>query len=80
MILLFHGPALNGPPHAVCADYKRKLPWSTPAMLREQQERDAIDLMQRADQWAGNAKVGAYLCEIDASHHIAFVPLDAHEK
>jgi hypothetical protein len=75
VILLFHGPSATGPAHAVCADYKRKLPWASPEMLREQQTRDAVDLLQRRDQWAGQAEVTAYRCEIDMSHHISFVPL-----
>jgi hypothetical protein len=75
VILLFHGPSATGPAHAVCADYKRKLPWASPEMLREQQTRDAVDLLQRRDQWAGTADVEAYRCEIDMSHHISFVPL-----
>jgi len=77
VILLFHGPSVSGPAHAVCADYKRKLPWASPEMLRDQQRRDAVDLIQRGDQWAGKANVSAYLCEIDASHHVAFVQLDS---
>jgi hypothetical protein len=80
VILLFHGPAANGPPHAVCADYKRKLPWATPEAMREQQERDAIDLIQRSDQWAGTAKVSAFRCEIDSSHHVDFVDFTHREK
>jgi hypothetical protein len=80
VILLFHGPSANGPAHAMCADYHRKLPWATPEMLREQQMRDAVDLIQRRDQWAGKADVVAYRCEIDASHHIEFVQLDSDLK
>jgi len=76
VILLFHGPSANGPAHAACADYKRKLPFATPEMLRDQQRRDAVDLIQRSDQWAGKANVSAYRCEIDAAHHVTFVPLD----
>ena len=79
VVLLFHGPAPNGPPHAVCADYKRKLPWATPEILREQQARDAIDLIQRSDQWAGKAQVSAFRCEIDGSHHVDFVDF-AHNE
>jgi len=76
VILLFHGPSASGPADAVCADYKRKLPFATPEMLRDQQRRDAQDLIQRSDQWAGKANISAFLCEIDASHHITFVQLD----
>ncbi len=76
VILLFHGPSANGPAVAVCADYKRKLPWASSEMLRDQQRRDAVDLIQRRDQWARKADVTAYRCEIDPSHHIAFVELN----
>jgi hypothetical protein len=77
VVLLFHGPSANGPAHAACADYKRKLPFATPEMLRDQQRRDAVDLIQRGDQWAGKANVSAYLCEIDASHQVTFAQLDS---
>lgn len=80
VILLFHGPSASGPAHAVCADYKRKLPFATPEMLRDQQRRDAVDLIQRGDQWAGKANVSAYLCEIDVSHHVTFVQFDRHNN
>jgi hypothetical protein len=80
VILLFHGPAPDGPPDAVCADYKRKLPWTSPQLLRDQQRRDAIDLIQRSIQWAGKAEVSAYRCEIDGAHHVAFIPLDATQS
>lgn len=75
VILLFHGPSPTGPAQAVCADYKRKMPWASPGMLRDQQKRDAADLIQRRDEWAGKSDVVAYLCEIDASHDIAFAEL-----
>lgn len=78
VILLFHGPSASGPAHAVCADYKRKLPWASPEVLRDQQRRDAMDLIQRGDQWAGKANVSAYICEIDVSHHVTFARLDGH--
>lgn len=79
VILLFHGPAVSGPPESICADYHRKFPWGTPEMVREQQARDAIDLIERSTEWALDAAVSAYRCEIDADHHLAFVQLD-HQK
>jgi hypothetical protein len=75
VILLFHGPSATGPAHAACADYKRKMPWASPALLNEQQERDAAELITHRAEWAGKAKVEAYRCEIDESHHVAFVEL-----
>jgi hypothetical protein len=79
VILLFHGPAISGPPESICADYHRKFPWGTPEMVREQQARDAIDLIERSTEWALDAAVSAYRCEIDADHRLAFVQLD-HQK
>jgi hypothetical protein len=79
VILIFHGPASDGPPQAVCADYHRKLPWATPQMLREQQARDAVELIQRSSEWARDAKVSAYRCEIGADYRLSFVPLDDAE-
>jgi hypothetical protein len=48
-------------------------------MVREQQARDAIDLIERSTEWALDAAVSAYRCEIDADHRLAFVQLD-HQK
>ena len=52
IILLFHGPAHEGPAEAVCADYRRKLPWATPDVLAQRQARDAIELSQLRAEWA----------------------------
>lgn len=41
LILLFHGPAPDGLPTAVCADYARVLATEDPAEIRRIQERDA---------------------------------------
>jgi hypothetical protein len=76
VILLFHGPSSSGPAHAVCADYKRKLPWASPDMLGDQQRRDAVELIERRDEWARTAEVVAFCCEIDASHDVAFVGIE----
>src|SRR5262245_11618863 len=77
IILLFHGPAPGGPSDAVCADYRRKLPWATPDTLRERQARDAIELMQLRREWAASANVSMYRCEVAADFQVSFRPLDA---
>ncbi|HEY9229728.1 MAG TPA: hypothetical protein VIP11_23965 [Gemmatimonadaceae bacterium] len=76
VILLFHGPAPGGPAESVCADYKRKLPWATPATLRERQARDAVELMQLRREWAASANVSLYRCEVAADREISFRTLD----
>jgi len=77
VILLFHGPAVDGPAESVCADYKRKLPWATPELLRQRQARDAAELLTIRYEWAARAEVAMYRCEVGAEKGITFRPLDA---
>jgi len=76
VILLFHGPSATGRIEAACADYRRKLPWATLVELRAQQEADAVDLLKRRREWASDAGVLLYRCEVDATGRLAFVNLD----
>jgi hypothetical protein len=75
VIALFHGPASDGPAEAVCADYRRKLPWASPAILRARQEQDSQELWERREEWAGRAAVHIFRCEVDARGSLAFVDL-----
>lgn len=75
IVLLFHGPAVDGPPEAMCADYRRKLPQLAVSKLRDQQRRDADELMMRRDEWAGKARVRVYRCETTATGALEFVAL-----
>jgi hypothetical protein len=77
IILLFHGPAVDGPAESVCADYRRKMPWASPDLLRQRQARDAVELLQRASEWTAGASVSVYRCEVGASRAITFRSLDA---
>jgi hypothetical protein len=76
VILLFHGPASNGPADACCADYRRKLPSGAPQDIAERQRLDALELMKIRHEWAGKAEVSAYRCEINDVHQVSFVELD----
>ncbi|HMI54836.1 MAG TPA: hypothetical protein VK494_01480 [Gemmatimonadaceae bacterium] len=76
VILLFHGPSTTGRIEAACADYRRKLPWANLAQLRAQQEADAVDLLNRRREWASEAGVVLYRCEVDAAGQLTFVNLD----
>ena len=76
VIVLFHGPSANGRIEAACADYKRKLPWAPVAELRAQQDRDAVDLLQRRREWAADAGVLLFRCEVDPAGSLDFVNLD----
>src|SRR5258707_1359183 len=77
VILVFHGPSAAGRIEAACADYRRKLPWANLAQLRAQQEADAVNLLKRRLEWAGDAGVLLYRCEVDAAAQQAVVYLDA---
>ncbi|MBA3670604.1 MAG: hypothetical protein H0W68_01100 [Gemmatimonadaceae bacterium] len=76
VILLFHGPAAAGGIEAACADYRRKLPWAPVAELRERQELDAADLLGRRREWASDAAVLLYRCEVESAGRLEFVNLD----
>ena len=76
VILLFHGPAADGRIEAACADYRRKLPWASLEELRARQESDAVELLGRRREWASEAGVLLYRCEVDAAGSLTFVNLD----
>ena len=80
VILLFHGPSSEGRIEAACADYRRKLPWANLQQIRAQQEADAVDLLKRRREWASDAGVLLYRCEVDSGGRLAFVNLDADSK
>jgi len=75
VILVFHGPAEGGPAEALCADYRRKLPYATPSYVAERQRMDALELIEIRSTWAGNAEVSAIRCEVDRSGEVSFVEL-----
>ena len=77
VILLFHGPASGGPSEAVCADYRRKMPWASPDLVALKQQQDSLELVDRRAEWAGAASVSAYRCEVGAGGMIAFRTLES---
>ena len=48
--------------------------------IRAQQEADAVDLLKRRREWASDAGVLLYRCEVDSGGRLAFVNLDADSK
>ena len=75
VLLLFHGPAAHGPAEAVCADYRRKMPWASAELLNTRQRQDSAELIERKSEWAGNAYVASYRCDVHAGGEITFRPL-----
>jgi len=60
---------------AVCADYRRKLRYASAETLRGRQDEDAHELAKDAHEFAGEASVGLYRCEVDAAGAATFVNL-----
>lgn len=77
VILLFHGPADTGPAEAVCADYRRKLTWATPALIADRQRIDALELIEISSEWAHQAEVSAWRCEVGKDREVSFTPIDS---
>lgn len=75
VILLFHGPADDGPAEAVCADYRRKLPWATPALIADRQRVDALELIEISHEWAPNAEISAWGCGVSRDRSVLFTPI-----
>ena len=72
-ILLFHGPAEDGPAEAVCGDYARRLPTSPPDALRRQQDRDAEQIWR--DGLGAGVVLEIYRCEVTGDGGVQFVRL-----
>jgi hypothetical protein len=76
-ILIFHGPAADGPTGAVCGDYLRRLPTSTAAEIRLQQERDARQLMREG--LGPEVRLELYRCEVTKAGVVRFEPVGAQK-
>jgi hypothetical protein len=73
VILMFHGPAEDGPPEALCGDYVRRLPTSAPAGIRRQQERDAAQI--RREGLSAGIRLEIYSCEVTSDGVVRFVEM-----
>jgi hypothetical protein len=64
LVLLFHGPAVDGPHESTCADYRRKQSWAHADQIRVQQDTDVRDLLSRRHEFAGEAEVSIFRFEV----------------
>ncbi len=71
IILMFHGPTVDGPPEASCGDYMRRLPGSSPSAIREQQDRDAEQIWR--DGLGDGTRLEIYRCEVNRDGFVGFV-------
>ncbi len=75
VILIFHGPAEDGPEEAVCADYRRIFPRYNAAQVRAMQEKDALEILRAGFGWQRTVNVRIFRCEVNAADGIQFVAL-----
>lgn len=72
MILMFHGPADDGPEIAVCADYARARNTSDPRRIRAAQEQDAGVLLKEFASFR-DVEVSAVWAEVRQDLSVQFV-------
>lgn len=70
-ILMFHGPAEDGPADALCGDYRRRLPTSDAAAIRRQQDRDAERILREG--LGAGVRLEIYRCEVTKDQAVRFV-------
>lgn len=76
VILILHGPAEDGPPEAICADYRRVFPNHSPAQIRAEQDRDVESIVGAGFGWQRHVRVRVFRCEIAAGDKVQFVELN----
>jgi hypothetical protein len=75
VVMVFHGPAADGPPEALCGDYKRRFHGRSPAELRALQEHDARDIARVIFPPGSRVKLFVFRCEVTRDSRLEFVPL-----
>lgn len=75
LYLVFHGPTVDGPEIALCADYRRKLQYASAAEIRLQQERDAEEVLRAGSVWGQAVRIHPYRCEVTADGRVQFARL-----
>ncbi len=77
LVLLFHGPAVDGPAESTCADYRRKQSWAHPGQIRAQQEADVRDLLARRTEFAADAELSIFRFEVGSDQELSVVTMHA---
>lgn len=73
VILLFHGPAADGPEEAACGDYRRKFPGRSAHEIRRRQDDDLTEVLRSGI--SRGVTVECYRCEVTALGTVQFVPM-----
>jgi hypothetical protein len=72
-ILLFHGPAPDGPEEAACGDYRRVFPEHSVGQIRKRQDADLAEIL-RMPLWRGLA-LDVLRAEVTRARTVEFVRL-----
>ncbi len=72
VVLLFHGPAPDGPAFAVCADYARSLGTDSPERILESQHKDANELLRDISRFR-EIEFAVLWAEVRADNSVQFV-------
>lgn len=76
IILVFHGPMPNsGPPDATCADYLRKMPFSTQEDIHAQHEKDLREILLGMRRAHPGLEIAIFRAEVRQDHRVQFTPL-----
>ena len=76
IVLIFHGACQEGgPAEATCADYARKLPFSTVAEIERQQEKDLVEVIRAIYKINSQTNLSAYRAEVRADRRVQFVEM-----
>jgi hypothetical protein len=78
--LIFHGPSEDGPEDALCADYRRLFPNHTAAQIREDQMKDAADILRRGIGGIRQVQTYVYRCEVRGDGAIQFVAMNVTDQ
>jgi hypothetical protein len=73
VILLFHGPAADGPEEAACGDYRRGFPGYSIDQIRSQQDTD-LDELVRIEIWR-RVDLDVLRAEVTRGGNVEFVTL-----
>ncbi|HVL38154.1 MAG TPA: hypothetical protein VM328_02075 [Fimbriimonadaceae bacterium] len=73
IIYVFHGPADDGPPEAACADYRRVFGMVSVERLRDEQLRDAAEILHHGYGFRRNVRARFYWSEVRGDGHVQFV-------
>lgn len=75
LYLVFHGPTVDGPEIALCADYLKKLRGASPLEIRRQQELDAEEVLRAGLDTGLELRIHPYRCEVTADGRVQFARL-----